>query len=290
MRTRAALAVILLLSVSLVACGKSKAKSSSSTSTTASASAAASELTVTGKEYEFDGAANTVQAGLVKLSFQNAGTQDHQMQLLRLKDGKTIADFGAAGAADKTGFAALQLVDSAAGLNAVKAGTTETGVSNLKAGNWLMVCFVPAPDGVPHLAKGMIKPFVVTAPASTAKEPAYGATVGAKEYSYTLPTFKAGKQTVEFKNNSTTQDHEMTIVKLAAGKTINDVRAFFATPSGPPPFESAGGAPAVGPGESAFADLDFTAGNYIALCHVPDINAPHQEHAVLGMLQPFTVT
>jgi hypothetical protein len=287
MRTRAAVAVIILLAISLTGCGKSKKSSSSSGTTTTAAPKAVSTMDITGKEFTFDGP-NSVQEGYVKINFTNAGTVDHQAQFLRLQDGKTLQDFAAAGAADPSGLQALALTDGGGGVNAIKPGT-EHAVNKLRAGNWLMVCFVPAPDGQPHLAKGMIRPFVVTPPASSETAPTATATVSAKNFAYTLPTFKSGTTTVEFKNTSTDQVHEMTLIKMATGKTVTDAKAFFAKPAGPPPFESAGGAAAVGPGDSLFADVDLTPGTYVALCHVPD-PASKKEHLALGMIQQFTVT
>jgi hypothetical protein len=282
------MAVLILLAVPLTGCGKSKKSTSASGSTTTAAPAAVTSMDITAKEYTFDGP-NSVQEGYVKVNLTNAGQQDHQAQFLRLKDGKTLQEFAAAGAADPTGLQALLLTDGGGGVNAIKPGT-EHGVNKLRAGNWLMVCFVPAPDGVPHLAKGMIRPFVVAPPPSTAAAPSATATVSAKNYSFTLPTFKAGTTTIEFKNTATDQVHEMTLVKMAAGKTLADAKAFFAKPpTGPPPFESAGGAPGIGPGDTAWADLTLTAGTYVAMCHVPD-PASKKEHLALGMIQEFKVT
>jgi hypothetical protein len=290
MRTRAAVAVLILLAVSLTGCGKSKKSSSSSSgSTTTAVPAAVTTMDITAKEYTFD-APNNVAEGYVKVNLTAAGKEDHQAQFLRLKDGKTLQDFGAAAQADPSGLQPLTLTDGGAGLNAIKAGTSATGVSKLRAGNWLMVCFVPAPDGIPHIAKGMVRPFVVTPPPSSATAPTATATVTAKNFAFTLPTFKSGKSTIAFKNTATDQVHEMTIIKMAAGKTVADAKAFFtAPPTGPPPFESAGGPPGIGPGDTAWAEVDLTPGTYVALCHVPD-PATKKEHLALGMIQEFKVT
>ncbi|MBV8690793.1 MAG: hypothetical protein JOZ37_11460 [Actinobacteria bacterium] len=289
MRTRAAVAVIILLAITLTGCGKSKKSSASSSgSTTSTAPAAVTTMDITAKEYTFDGP-NSVAEGYVKVNLNDVGKEDHQAQFLRLQDGKTLQDFAAAAQGDPTGLKALALTDGGGGVNVIKAGSSETGVNKLRAGNWVMVCFVPAPDGIPHIAKGMVRPFVVTPPPSSAAAPTSTASVSAKNFSFTIPTLKSGKQTVEFKNTSTDQVHEMTLVKLAAGKTYADAQAWIAKPAGQPPFESAGGAPGIGPGDTAWADVDFTPGTYIALCHVPDPKTG-KEHAALGMVQQFTVT
>jgi hypothetical protein len=33
---------------------------------------------------------------------------------------------------------------------------------NLEAGTYVLACFIPSPDGVPHLAKGMLMPIQVS--------------------------------------------------------------------------------------------------------------------------------
>jgi hypothetical protein len=62
------------------------------------------------------------------------------------------------------------------------------------------------------------------------------------------------------------------------------------TPAGPPPFSAVGGVAAISPGITAYGDADLKDGNYVALCFVPDDQAPHMPHFMLGMFQPFTVS
>ena len=59
--------------------------------------------------------------------------------------------------------------------------------------------------------------------------------------------------------------------------------------SGPPPFSSAGGFGALAPGGQGWVRLDLSAGDYVAVCFVPDDEPPHLPHVELGMIQQFHV-
>jgi plastocyanin len=81
--------------------------------------------------------------------------------------------------------------------------------------------------------------------------------------------------------------HHLAIVKLAAGKTVDDLRAALANP-GPPPswVKEFGGANAPVPGEESNATLDMTPGNYVLICFV-DIGGP--PHFAKGMVRALRV-
>ena len=81
--------------------------------------------------------------------------------------------------------------------------------------------------------------------------------------------------------------HHLAIVKLAGGKTVDDLRAALANP-GPPPswVKEFGGANAAVPGEESNATLDLTPGNYALICFV-DIGGP--PHFAKGMIRALRV-
>ena len=78
------------------------------------------------------------------------------------------------------------------------------------------------------------------------------------------------------------------MVKLAPGKTAQDVIEFYAHPSGPPPFVSIGGMSAISPGLSGWVKFDLATGNYVAFSQVFD-KATGKSQFLLGMLTSFTV-
>lgn len=178
-------------------------------------------------------------------------------------------------------------MDLTGGSNAIVPGGFQQSEVVLKAGHYVMLCFVAGADGLPHIARGMVMPFDVTGDATGATAPSTVGTVQLKEYSVTLPAgFGKGRYEI---SNSGKEPHELTIVRLADGKTMNDVMAAFQPGfQGAPPFTSAGGVNAVSPGGTAYGDFDLAPGNYIALCFVPGPSGV--PHAAMGMMQPFTVS
>jgi hypothetical protein len=154
-----------------------------------------------------------------------------------------------------------------------------------------MLCFVPAPDGQPHVAKGMQTQLTVSAPAGAeGAEPKYDFEIVEKDFTFDVPEVKAGEHTVEFKNIGPSP-HEATLYKVADGKTPEDVQKFLADPAaatGPPPFTSAGGGAAIMPNAATFPTIDFTPGTYVATCFIPD-QKTGKPHIQLGMFKAFEV-
>jgi hypothetical protein len=288
--TRVAL-IVLLMAGLLGACGDDdKDTGAGTTETTEAAAAKTPELAVSAKEYAFT-TASSVQAGFVKISLNNEGKEGHQSLVARINDGVTPQQLQEAQA--KGPDAALGLVTLKGGVNAIAPGTKQSVTSKLDPGSYLMICFLPAPDGKTHAEHGMVMPFTVTTPASAAAEPAYKSEIEAKDFTFDIPTLKAGEQTIEFKNAGPSP-HEGTLYKLADGKTADDAKAFLETigankpPTGPPPFTEAGGGPAIAPGSQAWPTLDLEPGTYVLTCFVPD-QKTGKAHVLLGMFKSFEV-
>jgi len=81
--------------------------------------------------------------------------------------------------------------------------------------------------------------------------------------------------------------HHLALVKLAGGKTVDDLRAALANPGPPPAWaKEFGGANAPVPGEESNATLDLKPGNYALICFV-DIGGP--PHFAKGMVRALRV-
>ncbi len=147
---------------------------------------------ITTTDYAFDlHLHGPLTAGLVRVNLTNAGEVDHQAQLLRLQDGVTEADFTAALKAGGDG-AALSLTYAAGGANAVPADGHQTTWQVLRAGVYLVVCLLPSPDGMSHLAMGMESSFEARGalPANVDRlRPTshIAGTITAHDMTYTLP-------------------------------------------------------------------------------------------------------
>jgi hypothetical protein len=111
---------------------------------------------VTAKEYTFD--IPTVKAGKTALMVTNEGNELHVLGVGHLKDGATFEQLKAE--IDSGEQSELLEDDGITGL-APPDGSSTTN-AELKAGSYVAYCFIPAADGTPHLAMGMLVQFDVT--------------------------------------------------------------------------------------------------------------------------------
>lgn len=111
------------------------------------------------------------------------------------------------------------------------------------------------------------------------------------EYKYVgVPTtVKAGRRTIEFVDGGT-EAHEMGLVKLKPGKTLQDALQFQGDPSDPnSPMDFVGVVVVGMPSKSIVVTLtdNFTPGTYAMACQ---LTAPDgKPHAEKGMVASFTV-
>lgn len=241
--------------------------------------------TIYAKDYAFD-APDTISAGITNFQLVNDGPGLHHVQLVRLDSGKTAQDLQAA---LKNPGPPPRWAVFVGGPNAPDPKGTSNATLDLQPGNYVILCLVDIPDHVPHFAKGMFKPFTVTAAAGTpATAPAADVTVGLADYAFTVKgALTAGKHTIKVENSGP-QPHEIEIVRLAPGKTMKDLASWMDKPNGPPPANAIGGVDAIAPGITAYSTVDLTPGNYLMLCLIPDgkDGKPHVEH---GMMKEFKV-
>jgi uncharacterized cupredoxin-like copper-binding protein len=246
-------------------------------------------ITVKGGDFNFE-VPPQMQAGLVSIAFENIGQEVHHLQLVQLKDGVTFEQFLAElPKGDASMLALLQGI--VGGVGPLDPGGSGRVTMELKAGTYVWLCVLPSHDGVPHLAKGMIAPFIVKgdAPAGQAKPIADGV-VRFKDFAFELPAeIKAGPQAWQVFNDGP-QTHEIALIKLAEGATLDDVLAFDETAhdAGAPPYQNIGGFQGIDPGKTGWLHLDLEPGTYVAICHIPD-PASGKSHSELGMVQTFTV-
>lgn len=250
----------------------------------AEAATAIPTVTVTARDFSFD-APETITGGRVAVQFRNEGAEDHHAQFVRLNGGVTPEQLLAALQQDES--AILQMATLASGPSVTGPGITSETILDLTEGSYLMLCVIPSEDGVPHVAKGMLKPFQVTGGAQPTQPLRPDGEITLTDFSIRMPTLKAGEQTLSVTNNGP-QPHEVAVIKLSDGATVADAQAFLRGEGPPPPSTSIGGAQALAQGERAWVQFDLTPGNYVAICFIPDPGTG-QPHFALGMATPFTV-
>ena len=245
---------------------------------TVAAPAAPGIVTVTAQDFAFD-APSEIPAGLTTFRLVNRGPSLHHIQLIKLEDGKTADDFFAAlkGGGPFPGWASF-----AGGPNPPESGDTATITLAVEPGNYMMLCFIPAADGVPHVMKGMARPLTVKGPSRNATEPRADLVMKLVDYDFELSQpLTAGRHTIRVENAGT-QPHEVAIVRMQPGKTPQEFAAWGMKPVGPAPGTLFGGVSGIMPGSHAFVDVDLPAGDYALLCFVPDAKdgKPHFAHGM----------
>src|SRR5438093_10962290 len=146
-------------------------------------------ITITATDYAF-GVPDTIAAGLTTFRRVNQGKELHHANLVRLGEGKTVADFQAGLAATmKNHTPPPTWMGFAGGPNAVTLGDTGVATQMLEPGSYVLVCWIPSLDGVPHVMNGMMHPLVVTAgaaPSPAAAEPPADVTIKLTDYDFQL--------------------------------------------------------------------------------------------------------
>ncbi len=261
-------------------------------------------VAVTAADFSFT-LPDTIEGCLIRLELTKSGQDPHHMQVVKLNQGVSQQQFQETlqetlQAFPEEGEAALgrvfQIVTFTGGPSGIGPGGQSEAVVDLPAGDYVLLCFVAGADGIPHLAKGMVKPLTVTAPPSDRPtEPAALAMVGLNDFAFTgVPaTLSAGSTTLKVTNQGQ-EPHEMTVFRLEGINAQQALEILTAPPGGerparPPPLKEAGGFQALMPGQSGWTTLDLQAGEYIAVCFVPSPANEFAPHIALGMITSITV-
>lgn len=281
---------VLALAALIAACKSERAPAPAASAPAASASPSTpAPVTVTATDFKLDIPAK-VPAGAVTMRLVNNGKELHQAQIIRLDEGKTMADFQQAMKHEGPPPGWVRFVG---GPNGVPPGQETTSTATLVPGQYVVVCFIPGTDGVPHAMKGMMQPFEVTGGTG----PTAGAllvaedTVRLADYSFdTSRPLTPGRHTILVENTAA-QPHELVLLRLAPGKTVDDFGKWATTGGmkGPPPAMPLGGVGAMDPGGQGVFTADLTPGDYGLICFVPDAK-DGKLHLVHGMMKQIKVS
>lgn len=218
----------------------------------------------------------TVPSGPIAFVNQTGGSAD----INRLNEGVTPEQLQQQVAEDVEG--ALEMITMYGG-PMVPGGDV---VYDLQPGNYV-VAATDDEGNVTGLA------FLEAGEPSGATPPTADLNIDLVDFAFVMPAeVKSGPQTWQI-NNKGTQWHEMAILKLADGATVDDVMAMIMSeeaPSGPPPFEMVGGWTPMGAGQTIYTTMDLPPGDYTVLCFLPDLNGDFSPHLAHGMVAQLTVT
>ena len=105
------------------------------------------------KDYSFSNP-ETIQGGLVTIKVKNTGKEPHHLQLVRVNDPSqmnTVME-----GLKKEDLSVLRFASMPGGVGALNPGLEGEIAANLQEGQYILACFIPSPDGKPHIEKGMI--------------------------------------------------------------------------------------------------------------------------------------
>lgn len=280
-----ALAVGALALLTLVGCGATASASAGPSN----ASVRLPSVTITAHNFSFDMPAS-IPAGLVRLTFVNAGADVHQVQFFRLLPGVTSAQFIAA--LDANGPAATRTLGvPTGGADETAPGVTTQVINNFPAGSYVATCLVFDPEmHMFHYQMGMTGSLTAATTSASVTSPlADDGGIALTGMSVLLPANISNPGLRTFKViNDGPGVHALDILQLAPGKTATDVESYLKAPSGPPPFKLLGGLGGIAPATQGWIVVNLHPGNYVAACLVVD-PVSHLPHAANGMLAGFTV-
>ncbi len=274
-----------------------KPAASPAASPSAASALASPSPVASGRVVNFDAAEysytlpDMLAAGQVTLVMRNVGKETHHAQLLKLNTGVTLEQFTAA--LQQGEGPALALVSLTGGTGALDPGPNSEEVTlDLQPGMYVVVCFIAGPDGIPHVAKGMLKPLqvIAAAPGAASTQPNAPVTITLRDFAFDTPadSLPSGRNTWRI-TNAGPQPHEIQVARLNAGGTTNDILSFFASPpSGPPLFRTVGGFQGIDANGGGWLTLDLPAGDYGFYCAIPDPSSG-KRHLEEGMLKQVTV-
>ena len=185
------------------------------------------QVTITAQDFAFDMPAE-IPAGLVDITFTNAGATNHHGYVMRLLEGVTQEQVMAAMAADgeeSTGEEPPAINDLAFFLPDTDPGTSNQATVELAPGNWMIVSFSmdPSTDGemTPDWARGSIQQFTVTEATESAVAPDADIVVSIGNDDFDAPAeLTAGEHTIQVVNASDADDAYAFVVKLGDDTTV----------------------------------------------------------------------
>jgi hypothetical protein len=114
-------------------------------------------------------------------------------------------------------------------------------------------------------------------------------TISAFEYGFKGDALTSGENEVVFENSGA-QPHHVVYAPLSGDTTAADVRRFFESEKGKPPFEEkeTRNTAVIEGGESQLVDLDLKPGRYVLLCFITDRKGG-PPHVAKGMIDEVEV-
>ena len=224
-------------------------------------------------------APEVIRPGLAEITIENTDSTWHAAIFRRLNDDVSLEDFDAAFLENP--FTTLPLTYAIGGPD-VPAGERIEGMFFLNEGTYVVVdnWSEPARYTVVNIEGQMVD----------AAAPDHNVMVRLEEYSITMPeSIASGPQLWKFVNKGT-QYHNLGIVQLDEGKTVDDIIAWMDEMQSPMPMQEIVLWNVLDPTGNSWGTIDLPPGEYLALDFLPDFANGGGWNMEQGMYKAFTVS
>ena len=234
-------------------------------------------------DHRFEGP-DSLPAGETEVRLKNRGKEPHQLQFLKLDEGKSPEDLAAA---LKTGDHSVpSWAKHMGGPNGVGRGQSSDATLYLEPGSYVIICGVFGKHHKSHAELGMQKALRVidTKPAPPEFKSNFHMAMFEYEFVVVQPLRK-GRHAFYVINRGNLI-HQASIVRLNPGASANDVLA--ALEQGTPsrlPGTLVGGMSGLEPGRDGTFTANLTPGRYAIMC----LFGNGESHAAKGMVMHFSI-
>lgn len=247
-------------------------------------------ITATGEGWD---APASVPAGWTDITLINESEGMRQTAFFRLDDDKTMDDVFAAIEAGME--ATPEWMTAYGGVSGVMPGESRTVTADLPAGQYIVIDPVPEADGIPGMAKGYFMPLLVEDSDAVTAAPSADFTIEVVDYAFTFDydSVTSGQHMIQVSNRGPQEAHEVVIVKLNEGASVQDFLAAMAPDAlaGPPPGQIVAGTAPFDTVTENYLEVNFEAGEtYALICFLPSTQHEGKAHFMLGMVGQFDVS
>ena len=205
-------------------------------------------------EYSFD-MPEEIEGGTVTFAATNDGELPHEIAFGQIEGERTMDDVMKAleGGRPPSWFKDI------AGIPVLSPGISASMTRDLDEGQYIFLCFLPTPDGKPHVEEGMVRLFTA-AGTSDAEPPTADLTITATEDGFDVPEISAGTHTIELVNDGS-KPHEFAFLSYEEGMTEKDLGKWFGSGfKTETPAIFPGGMQSIEPGVSVVVEMTFESG------------------------------
>jgi len=249
-------------------------------------SAPSKEAKFSALDYRFDGP-EQLPAGQTKVRLKNKGKEPHQLQFLKLEEGRSPADLAAALKTGTRGIPAW--AKQMGGPNGVAPGKASEATVYLEPGSYVIICGVPGKNHQSHAELGMQKTLRVmdTKPAPPEFEGNFHMAMFEYEFVVVQPLRK-GRHTFYVINRGALT-HQASFIRLNPDASAEDVLTALEQDN-PHALPGAliGGMSGLEPGRDGTFVADLPPGRYAIMCLFSNPHA-RESHAAKGMVMNFTI-